>query len=556
MKRYISLLLFFCLAISMTYAVKLPSWSKNAAKSVCTIFVYDKDGNLKTSGNGVFLSSSGACVTDCKLLSVADSLVVLAKDGRKYQFKYVTGADDIYDIARFQVAAKKVAYLETATFPSVVGSKVYVVLNTEGKTPSLVAGTVKEVSAARNGDSYYTLDINLPQSAKSCPVMDEAGKIIGLAQVSQTENEAYACGVRMTEDMDFGAFLFSTKILGSSTLMKKLPLNENDAQVALMMGGSSLSPKLYLKYLEQYALIFPESPFAYEQYANFYVNSDLDRAIENMEKAAQRYVKEDEAHFFVAKFVFANRTQLDKKEGYDLKYAYDEVSKALASNPLPIYSQLKANIETELGDYDGAKKSFETVMNSNLCTSDVILSYIDMNNRRGAGSREQIALIDSLYDAKKDVLANDTLTLIYTKALYLEDIAEYNEALKYLQIYSEAYGNNMTAEFFYNREQLAMKAKRYQQAMNDIKKAVEIEPGNLLYRVEYAGINIIANRYDEALEILDGCLKEQPENPDINRLTALALLQLGRKEEACRHLKIAIEAGDELSKRIYEQNYE
>lgn len=556
MKRYVSLMLLFCLAISMAYAVKLPSWSKNAAKSVCTIFVYDKDGNLKTSGNGVFLSSSGACVTDCKLLSEADSIVALAKDGRKYMFKYVTGADDIYDIARFQVAAKKVPYLETSAYPAALGSKVYVVLNSEGKTPSLVEGVVKDVAGARNGDSYYTLSIKLPETANSCPVVDENGKIIGLAQTSGVEGEAYACGVRMTEDMDFGAFIFSNKILGASTLMKKLPLNENDAQVAMMMGAQSLSPKLYLKYIEQYALLFPESPFAYEQFASFYVNSDLDKAIENMDKAAKYYAKEDEAHFFLAKFVFANRTQLENKEGYGLQYAYDEVSEALALNPLPIYSQLKADIETEMGDYVGAKKSFETVMNSNLCTSEVILSYIDMNNRRGASSKEQIALIDSLYDAKKDILGKDTLTLIYTKALYLEDIAEYNEALKYLQIYSDAYGNNMTAEFFYNREQLAMKAKRYQQAMNDIERAVKLEPGNLLYRVEYAGINIIANRYEKALEILESCVKEQPQNPDINRLTALALLQLGRKEEACHHLKIAIEAGDELSKRIYEQNYE
>lgn len=552
MRKIIIPVLFSLLSAVSVMGQKLPSGVKNASSAVCKIMTYDASGKLKASANGVFVSNSGACVTDYKTLAEADSVVVMAKDGKKYQLKYVNGVDDIYDIARLTAVMKKSSFLHLSDIPAQVGASVYVVMYSNSRTPSVVKGSVSEVSQAKDGDKYYTLDINLPESAVSCPVVGEDGRLLGIAQKSREEGKAYACGVKMTENMAFDAFMFSNSAASSVKLIKKLPSTENDAQVALMMGASGLSEKDYLKYLYQFMELYPDSPYSYESLASYYASNDAERAAGYIDEACKRYAKEDEQHYAMSKFIYVNADSMKDVKGYGLSDAYSEISKAIAVNPLPLYYQLKAEMEVSENRFCEAKETLGHVINSNMCTYPVIADYIEFNGKCGADDETQIMLIDSLLETKKDVLGRDSLNLIYTKAVYLDSTGKYAEALRLLNVFSAGYNEKMSHEFFYYREQIAMRGKRYQQAMNDILKARELAPENLLYMVEHAGLCIIAGKYDEALVLLGHCLAKEPDNVDINRLTGLAMLQVGRKEEACKHLKKASDAGDTAAKRILE----
>lgn len=552
MRKMIFLSLLCFLSLQAALAQKLPSWSKSASNAVCKIMTYGEDGSLKDNSNGVLVSSTGDVVTDFKILSGADSVVVMTKDGKKYQVKCVTGFDDIYDISRINVGIRKPSYIAPSQTGVEKGSEVYVVMYSNSKSPSVAKGTVREVSSARDGDRYYTLDISLPESARSCPVLSPEGVLIGIVQLSGTDGEAYACGARMTESMSFDAFMFTNQITSSVKLMKRLPLLENDAQVAIMMGMASMKEEEYLKYMDMYRSMFPDSPYSYESLAKYYSDKNPELAIENIEEAGKLYENEDEQHYAIAKFIYTNNDVLKGAEGYDLSRACMEINRAININPLPLYYQLRGEIEMMGEKYDDARNSIEKVLNSNLCTYDAVADYITLNAKCGADNKSQLALIDSLMTVKKDILGADTLNLIYTKAIYLEDEGQYSEALRNLNMYSAAYNESMTAEFFYYREQIAMRGKRYQQAMNDILKARELDPDNLVYMVEHAGLCIIAGKYEEALVLLEKCLEKEPDNMDINRLTGLAMLQVGRNEEACTYLTKASSAGDSTAQRLLE----
>lgn len=552
MKKILFSVLACLLPVAGVLGQKLPSGVKNASSAVCKIMTYDAGGKLKNSGNGVFVSNNGVCVTDYKSLVGADSLVVITKDGKKLQLKYVNGVDDIYDIARLTVAMKKSSFLQLSETPVAVDTPVYVVMYSSSRNPTVVKGKVTEISSAKDGDKYYTLDLKLPESAVSCPVVGEDGKLIGIAQKSAEDGKAYACGVRMTANMAFDAFMFSNHVASSFNLIKKLPATENDAQVALMMGIPNMKETDYLKYLNQFMELYPDSPYSYESFARYYAVKDRELADEYINEACKKYKNEDEQHYAKAKFIYTNLENMKGIKGYETSDAYNEIADAISINPLPLYYQLKGELEYSENRFCEAKETFGHVMNSNLCTYPVIADYIELNRKCGADYEEQIMLVDSLLEVKKDILGNDTLSLIYTKAVYLDGVGKYAESLRFLNIFSAGYNEKMSHEFFYYREQVAMRGKRYQQAMNDILKARELAPDNIVYMVEHAGLCIIAGKYEEALVLLGQCLAKEPDNVDINRLTGLALLQVGRKEEACKHLKKASDAGDETAARLLE----
>ncbi len=545
-----------CLALaaaSIAPAQKAPSWAKKAAKSVCTILTYGDDSTLRDKAQGVFISDDGTCLTDYRLLAGADSAAIVTKEGKTCPVKYVVGCDDIYDLAKLRADVKSSTPLPLAASPANIGDKVYVVLYSESKNPQLKEAKVSAVEDARDGDKYYTLTTRAKLTARSCPVVNTEGGLLGLFQAGGNDTTAYACGARMAAGLSFDAFMFQDVAASAVRLLKRLPDKENDAQVALVMGRSSMDDARYAAYLEIYKEMFPASPYAYEQLAALHVATDKQAAMDEIREASSLYANKDEGLYALAKFKYAATDSLGGEKGFTLSDALDDVQGAIAVNPLPLYYNLEAQVETALGDHGAARAAYAKVLGSNLCSVEALSGYIQSNAMLGADDREQLALVDSLRTLYSSTLGKDSVELLYTKAVYLDRIGDYNGALRCLSVYSAAYDELMTDAFFYYREQIAMKAKRYQQAMDDIKRALLIKPDDMTYLVEYAGLCIIANDYDNAISVLERCHSADKGNADINRLLGLSLLQLGRKEEGRKHLTLAVEAGDDVAARLLEQ---
>ena len=69
--------------------------------------------------------------------------------------------------------------------------------------------------------------------------------------------------------------------------------------------------------------------------------------------------------------------------------------------------------------------------------------------------------------------------------------------------YFKAVNGQVNDMFYYYREQAALKARQYQRALDDIAKAIELNPKDLTYKAEQAVVNLRVGRYEEAVQILN-----------------------------------------------------
>ena len=80
--------------------------------------------------------------------------------------------------------------------------------------------------------------------------------------------------------------------------------------------------------------------------------------------------------------------------------------------------------------------------------------------------------------------------------------------------------------------------------MDDLAKAIELAPQELLYRAELAVVNIRVGRSEEAIRVLQEALKIEPKYAEAYRLMGQAYIQLKKKDDACECFAKAKELGD------------
>ena len=94
--------------------------------------------------------------------------------------------------------------------------------------------------------------------------------------------------------------------------------------------------------------------------------------------------------------------------------------------------------------------------------------------------------------------------------------------------------------FYYYREQAALKAKQYQRALDDMAKAIELNPEDLTYRAELAVVNLRVGRYEEALNVLNG-IPFGERRARWYYFSAIANQGMGNNINAMEHAKRAVE---------------
>ena len=115
-------------------------------------------------------------------------------------------------------------------------------------------------------------------------------------------------------------------------------------------------------------------------------------------------------------------------------------------------------------------------------------------------------------------------------------------------------GGNVSSTFFYLREQANYKAKNFKRALEDIQKAVTLDPSNKDYLAEYGAVNLRIARYDEAIKNLKDALVIDPKFAACYRLIGFCQMQQGKKNEACENFNKAKELGDEAVIPMIEKN--
>lgn len=553
--KKILLTLTLCLLAQWSVA-QAPKWVEKAKRAVFSVVTYDREDKILNTGNGFFVTEDGIALSDYSLFKGAQRAVVINSEGVQMPVEAVMGADDMYDVVKFRVgiSGKKVPALTLATASPAVNTEVYLLPYSTQKDRSYTAGKVKEAAKIAEKYFYYTLDMHLKDKMVSCPVMTADGQVFGLAQKSSGQDTAtvcYAIDANFAVAQNISALSYGDMALKGIGIKKALPDTEEQALVFLYMASSQLAPEKYMEVLNDFISLYPNSADGYLRRASqqLYLSVDeasMDKVAADMDKALEVAQKKDDAYFNRAKMIY--NYQLGKPEkvykDWTLDKALEEIRKAIAIEELPVYVQQEGDILFAKQDYPAAYASYDKVNKSNLASAATFFSAAKTKEMMQAPAEEVLALMDSCMVRFTEPYTEAAAPYLLERAQARMNAGQARSAMLDYDAYFKAVNGNVNDLFYYYREQAALKAKQYQRALDDLAKAIELNPKDLTYRAELAVVNIRVGRNEDALNVLKAALEVDPKYAEAYRLMGIAQIQMKQKNEACASFAKAKELGD------------
>lgn len=548
------LLLFFLIQGSMA---QTPKWVEKAKRAVFSVVTYDKNDKMLNTGNGFFVSEDGLALSDYTLFKGAERAVVITSEGKQMPVSLILGANDMYDVIKFRVAIteKKVPALIVAKTAPAVGADAWMLPYSTQKSIACVTGKVKEVSKVAGEYHYYTLGMQMKDKMVSCPVMNAEGQVFGIAQKSSgidTVTTCYAAGAAFAMAQKISALSLGDAALKKIGIRKGLPETEDQALVYLFMAFSSLSGDDYEKLLDDFIRQFPANADGYLRRANYYAAKGkddqawYDKAVADFNQALKVAQKKDDVYYNIGKLIYAYQLSKPEKTYKDWTYdtALQNVRQAIGIDPLPIYIQMEGDILFAQQDYAGALAAYEKVNASNIASPATFFSAAKTKELAKGDPKEVVALMDSCIARCPQPITADFAPYLLERAQMNMNAGQPRNAMLDYDAYHTAVKGEVNDVFYYYREQAALKARQFQRALDDIVKAIEMNPTDLTYQAEHAVVNLRVGRYEESIQILNNILKADPKYAEAYRLLGLCQIQLKKTDEACGNFKKAKELGD------------
>jgi tetratricopeptide (TPR) repeat protein len=511
MKRILFILFSLHLSI-FTALAQTPSWTKKAAQAVFTLKTFNADGQLIGSVNGFFISDQGDAVSCYTPFKGASRAVVIDAQGKEWPVECIKGANDMYDVARFQVNTKKATTLTIAPTTAAVGTAVWLLPYTANKSVTCTQGTVNHAEKFQTTYDYYTLDMQADEQAIGSPVCNDAGQVIGMLQPAAGGQSAtsYAVSARFAADQCMKGLSINETAMRATSIAKALPDTYEEALIALYMGASVMDETQYDAYINRFIQQFPQAADGYIYRArNYAARDNFSAADDDMKQALRVADNKDDVHYQYAQLIWQKELlQPDKPfAAWTMERALEESQEAYKSNPQAIYRQQQAQILYALKRYDEAYTIYDELTHSNLRSADIFYAAaqckLQLDDKKAA-----LALLDS---------AVNTFTRPYIKT-----------AAPYLRA----------------RAELSMDCKRYQLAINDMQDVVALEPNNAELWAQKASYEIRVKLVDQALESAKECLRLDPTGSDGYLMSGIALCMKGEKQEGLQNLQKAKELGD------------
>lgn len=554
----------YCLCAQWATAQVAPKWAEKAKKAVFSIITYDKDNKIKATGNGFYIGADGMALSDYTLFEGADHATIITADGKQQPVEAIAGANSMYDVVKFRTPlAKKQETLTIATQPAKVGETVYLLPYSTQKATTCQTGKVTSVDSIGNNSFYYTLEMSTNEKTVSCPIMNANGEVLGLIQksVSDDKKESYAIGAGYGAALSVSALSSNDRSLQSIGIKKALPDTEEQALVYLFVSSSNMEKDAYLTLLNDFLQQYPNSYDGYIRRATLYMaDGDATQyplAEEDLKKAIEVASNKSEARYNVAKTLHSYLVSLNGKEPYEA-WTYDKalniIRETIQEDPQPLYIQLEGDILFANQKYSEAYVSYEKVNQSNIASPATFYSAAKTKQLiEGTEFNEVIALMDSAIVRFTKPYTSESAPYFYERAEMYAQAGKFKEAVMDYNAFYDALQGAVTATFFFQREQSEIQCRMYQQAINDINKAVEMEPENAMFWVEKGSVHVRFNQLDEAVTALTKAIALDDKDGAAYRLLGYCQVKQKKNKEACANFAKAKELGDTVVDQLIEK---
>lgn len=544
-----------CLLIMATTAFAQPGWVKNASKSVFTLKTFSADGSLIASTNGFFTGTNGEAVSSFSPFKGASKAVIIDSQGKEFQVTGILGANDMYDVVKFRVNNSKCQPLTVSSVKGSVGSQAWLLPYHE--TKELRAGSIKRAETIFDDYAYYTVSMSIADNMVSCPLMNESGDVLGMMQQPATDKDtlSYAISARFVNDLKITGLTYNDATLQLTQIKKELPTDLKEANLVLYLAASQMDSLSYINLIEDFIRQFPGEPDGYTARAIQAVNGGKFTAAEkDMEQAINVSSKKDDAHYSYARMIYNKEIYQSAQPyaGWNLDKALSEIQTANSINSQPTYRQLEANILYAQKKYDEAYQIFNELTNTSLRNAEVFYSAAKCKEML-KDTTSMLALLDSTLNMFSKPYLKEAAPYLWARAEARSNAGKYRDAISDMNEYEELMQATVNDNFYYVRHQTDIKGRLYQQALNDINRAIQMNPQETLYYAEKASLEIRVGKYDDAILTAQDCINLDANNSDGYLFLGLAQCLKGQKAEGIKNLQKAKELGDTQADALIEK---
>ena len=532
-----------------------PSWVKKATKSVFTLKTFTADGTLLGSANGFYVGKNGEAISCFAPFKGAQRAVVIDAAGKEYEVACILGANETYDVAKFRVTTGKTQPLTVAQGQAPADASVWLLpYNQVKKVPQ---GTVRKAETFNQNYAYYTVALQMPENSVGAPLFSETGEVLGLMQqpASLKDTLNYAVSALFADSLKTTGLSINDPVLRATGIRKALPQDVGQAQLSLYIGGASLDSLAYCQLIEDFILQFPNHPDGYTYRAQQLVNgsrfADADR---DMEKALKVAEKPDEVHYTYSRLILQKLLYSPDTlyKAWTFDRSFDEAVEAYRLNAQPTYRQQQAVVRYMQKNFAEAYTIYESLFQSSLRSADLFYSA-SLCKQQLNDSVAQLALLDSCVAQFSRPYLKEVAPYLLSRAQLLMDMGRNRQAVSDLNDYEDVMKAQVNSNFYYMRFRVEMEGRLFQQALNDIEKAITMTPQSDLYYAEKASLQVRVGYYDEAIETAKTCIQLAPEHSDGYLFMGLAQCLKGQKTEGLKNLQKAKDLGDVQAEELIEK---
>ena len=551
MKKKILLIL---LGVMPLVAMAQPSWVKKATKSVFTLKTFAEDGSLIGSSNGFFTSDKGDAVSNYTPFKGASRAVVIDASGKELPVVSIVGVNDMYDVVKFRVSGKtQPLAISSATTP--VSSQVWLLPYHEVK--NVPSGTVRKAETFQGEYEYYTIAMTMPANTVSTPLINQAGEVVGLMQQPATDKDtlSYAVSARFADSLKISGFGMNEATLLQTKIKKELPDDQKEAVLALYMASSRQDSASYVNMVEDFIRKFPKAADGYMYRAQIEASTNNFAAAEkDMETAISNSTQKDDTHYNYARMIY-NKIIFQADVPYDnwtLDKALEEIRLANTLNPQPTYRQMEANILFGQKKYSEAYDIYTELANTNLKGAEVYFSAARCKEML-KDSTAMLALLDSAMNCFTKPYLKEAAPYLWARAQARLQAKKYRDAIADMNDYEELMVANINDNFYYLRHQAEVDGRLYQQALNDITRAIVMNPKETFYYAEKASLEIRVGLYDNAIATAKESITIDANDSDGYLFLGVAQCLKGNKKEGIPNLQKAKDMGNLQAEALIEK---
>ena len=535
-------------------AMAQPSWVKKATKSVFTLKTFAEDGSLIGSSNGFFTSDKGDAVSNYTPFKGASRAVVIDASGKELPVVSIVGVNDMYDVVKFRVSGKtQPLAISSATTP--VSSQVWLLPYHEVK--NVPAGTIRKAETFQAEYEYYTVALTMPANTVSTPLINQAGEVVGLMQQPATDKDtlSYAVSARFADSLKISGFGMNEATLLQTKIKKELPDDQKEAVLALYMASSRQDSASYVNMVEDFIRKFPKAADGYMYRAQIEMSTNNFAAAEkDMETAISNSTQKDDTHYNYARMIY-NKIIFQADVPYDnwtLDKALEEIRLANTLNPQPTYRQMEANILFGQKKYSEAYDIYSQLTNTNLKGAEVYFSAARCKEML-KDSTAMLALLDSTINCFTKPYLKDAAPYLWARAQARLQAKKYRDAISDMNDYEELMVANINDNFYYLRYQAEVDGRLYQQALNDITRAIVMNPKETFYYAEKASLEIRVGLYDNAIATAKESISVDANDSDGYLFLGVAQCLKGNKKEGIPNLQKAKDMGNLQAEALIEK---